>query len=83
MQEATEYEYYGDCIGLSQEVYGTPGPYVMSDSQFALNMVKDWRLFNYLYHIDEGDDYSIGDIDYRASIALGTRFFIKEEFKGD
>ncbi len=48
----------------------------MSDSQFALNMVKDWRLFNYLNHKDLGDDYTIGDIDYRASIAIGTRFFI-------
>ena len=46
------YKFYGDCLGLSPDIYGhnSHGDYIQSDIQFAQMVKEDFRLVN-----DESD----------------------------
>ena len=43
---AHSYDFFGDCIGFSPEIFGNQGPYVQSDMQFAQQVAEDIRAFD-------------------------------------
>ena len=77
-----EYAAFGDCIGLSPVVFGTPGPFVQSDIQFAQSVLefhrnnKDVDLTSIINYF-KGYDFAFND-----QIKLNTRYFTREN-EGD
>lgn len=65
---AHSYDFFGDCIGLSPQIYGNVGPYVQSDMQFAQQVVEDIRAF-------DGRGFNEDTLMSELSMAVGTRFF--------
>ena len=77
-----EYAAFNNCIGLSPIVFGTPGPYVQSDIQFALSIL-DYHRRNKTVQ-SSINDYLTG-VDSAAGsegIKLNTRYFTREN-EGD
>ena len=60
-----EYDFSGDCIGLSPIIFGEEGQYVQSDMQFALQIMAGMRRYQ------EFED----TLDPTVALSLSSRFF--------
>ena len=67
-----QYDFFGDCVGLSPLIFGEEAGYVQSDLQFALQVSEGVREF--VYEQEDG----VSTLPPEISLELMARYFESE-----